>query len=129
MHLLDESRLVKGAAVGHDRHRLRHLQRRNLGIALPDGKIGDVAIQQLPAMCCFHIGVVRNAAFHLAANRYSAFGAEAESLCPIDDRLSAGLYTHLVEPGIARFGQGLNEIEEATIAFLPIVKRQVTDLD
>src|SRR2546423_3226166 len=80
-------------------------------------------------MCCFHIGIVRHAAFHLAANWNPAFGAEAQSLCPIDDRLSAGLYPDLVEPGIARFGKSLDEIEETTIAFLPIVKRQVTDLD
>src|SRR2546430_1390818 len=80
-------------------------------------------------MGCFHIGIVRHAAFHLAANWNAAFGAEAQSLCPIDDGVSTGLYSNLVEPGVARFGQGLDEIEETTVAFLPIVKGQVTNLD
>src|SRR6266480_7349410 len=80
-------------------------------------------------MCCFHIGIVRHAAVYLAANGNPAFGPEAQSLCPIDDRLSAGLYSNLVEPGIARFREGLDEIEETTIAFLPIVKRQIANLD
>src|SRR5436309_10560465 len=80
-------------------------------------------------MCCFHIRVVRNATFHLAADWNPAFGAEAQSLCPIDNRLSAGLYSNLVKPGIARFGEGLDEIEETTIAFLTIVEGQITNLD
>src|ERR1700730_13519035 len=80
-------------------------------------------------MCCFHIRVVRHATFRIAAYRDPAFGAEAQSLCPIDNRLSAGLYSNLVKPGIARFGEGLDEIEETTIAFLPIVEGQIADLD
>src|SRR4029077_4711323 len=78
---------------------------------------------------CFHIGIVGHATFYLAANWDPAFGAETKSLRPIDDRVSAGLDPDLVEPGIARFGEGLDEIEETTIGFLPIVKGQVTDLD
>src|SRR5438046_9056249 len=67
--------------------------------------------------------------FCFLANRDSAFGSETKSLRPIDNRVSASLYSDLVEPCVARFGEGLDEIEETTIAFLPIVKGQVTNLD
>src|SRR5438045_9721528 len=70
-----------------------------------------------------------NTAFCFPANRDSAFDAETKSLRPIDNRVSASLYSDLVEPCVARFGEGLDEIEETTIAFLPIVKGQVTNLD
>ena len=86
-------------------------------------------LAEVPVIHCDEWSEAQVKAFRLAVNRNPAFGAEAESLCPIDDRLSAGLYPDLVEPSIARFGKSLDEIDETTIAFLPIVKGQVTDLD
>src|SRR4026208_2212450 len=80
-------------------------------------------------MCCLHIGVVRHASFDFAANRNSGFCAEAEFLRPIDDRIRAGLDSDLIEPSVAGFSQGLNEIQEAAIGLLPIVKDEISDLD
>ena len=80
-------------------------------------------------MCCLHIGIVRHAPFYFAANGNSGFCAETEFLRPIDDRIRAGLDSDLIKPSVAGFGQGLNEIQEAAIAFFPIVKGEVPDLD
>src|SRR5436305_14751007 len=80
-------------------------------------------------MCCLVIGVVIHPAYYSAAYRNSGVRAEAEFLRPIDDRIRAGLDSDLIKPSVARFSQGLNKIQEAAIAFFPIVKGNVPDLD
>ena len=48
---------------------------------------------------------------------------------PMDNRFRAGLDPHLIKPGVARLGQGLDEVERAAVFLFPIVKRQISDLD
>src|SRR4029077_16240011 len=49
--------------------------------------------------------------------------------CPINDRFGASLDSGLIEPGVTRFGERLNKIERAAIAFFPVVIGQVTNLN
>ena len=105
------------------------MQRRDLHVALADGQIRDVAVEQFAAVRRFHVFVVRHATFRFAAQRNPAFRTEAESQCPVDDRLRAGLDSNLIKPGIARLRECLHEIERALIALFPIVKRKVADLN
>ena len=51
-------------------------------VALADGEIGDVAIEQFSAVRRLHVLVVRHAAFHFAAQRNAAFRAEAKPSAP-----------------------------------------------
>ena len=121
--------MIKCTAIRDDRHRLGHLQRSDLGVALADGKISDIAVQNSAAVGDLHVLIVRNAPFDLAANRDSAFRTKSELEGPIDNRLRTGLDADLVEPGVARFCQRLDKIEGATVAFFPIVKSDIADLN
>ena len=76
-----------------------------------------------------HVLIVRNASFDLAANRDSAFRAKPELECPIDNRLRTRSDADLVKPGVARFRQRLDKVERAAVAFFPVVKGHVADLD
>ena len=78
LHLLDEARLIKRAAVRDDPHGLGHLQRRDLRVALADRQVCDVAIEQSAAVRCLHVFIVRNTALRLAAQRDAAFRAKPE---------------------------------------------------
>ena len=72
-------------------------------VALADGKIRDVAIEQFPAVRRFHVLVVRHTAFDFAAQRNAALRAEAKPLRPVDNRFRAGLDSDLIKPRVARF--------------------------
>ena len=76
-----------------------------------------------------HVLIVRNASFDLASNWDSAFRAKPELECPIDNWLRAGPDADLVKPGVTGFRQRLDKIERAAVAFFPIVKSDVADLD
>ena len=78
LHLLDESRLIKRAAVRHDPHGLGHLQWGNLRVALADGQVCDVTIEQFAAMRCLHVFIIRNTTLSLAAQWNAAFPTEAQ---------------------------------------------------
>ena len=129
LHLLHEARLKKGAAVGHDGHGLRHLQRRDLGVPLTDRQVCDVTVEQSAAVCRLHVFVVGHASFHLAPQRDAALRAKAQLERPINDRRGAGFDSDLIKPRVARFGERLNKIQSAAIAFFPVVKREIADLD
>src|SRR5438034_10840671 len=77
----------------------------------------------------FHVFLVRHASIGFAAQRNSAFRSETEPLRPVNDRFCAGLDSDLVKPGVARFGQRLNKVHRAAVALLPVMKRQIPDLD
>src|SRR5207249_4030175 len=129
LDLTDEPRLIKSAAVGDNRHRLRHLQRCRLRVPLTDRQICNVAVEQFPAVSCFHVFVVRDASFRFAAQRDPALRAETELERPLDDRLRAGLNADLIKPRVARLSKRLDKIERALIAFFPIVKGEVANLN
>ena len=129
LHLLHETRLIKCAAICHDRHGLRHLQRRDLRVPLPDRQVCDVSVEQTPAVRRLHVLIIRHASFRLAAQRDAAFRSKAQLDRPIDDRFCASLDSHLIKPRVTRFRQRLNKIQRAAIAFLPIVKSEIADFD
>ena len=56
-----------------------------------------------------HVLVVRHASVHFAPQRNPALRAEPEALRPFNDRVRPCLDADLVEPGVARFGESLNE--------------------
>src|SRR4029077_17745990 len=64
-----------------------------------------------------------------AAQRDAALRAETELERPFDDRLRAGLDADLIKPGVARLRQRLHKIERTLIAFFPIVKGEVANLN
>ena len=80
-------------------------------------------------MSHFHVFVVRDASFRFAPQRNPTLRAETELERPINDRLGANLNADLVEPGIARFCQRLDKIERTAVAFFPIVKGEIADLN
>src|SRR5205085_12347530 len=98
LHLMNETRLIKRAAVRDDSHGLSHLQWSDLSITLANGKVRDIAIQNLAAMGRFHVLMVRHAPLHFAAQRDAALGAKAKPQRPIDDRLRAGFDADLIKP-------------------------------
>src|SRR5438046_4534762 len=62
LHLLDETRLIKRAAVCNNPDCLRHLQGSDLDVALADRQIRDVAIEQSAAEAGLQVLIVRNTA-------------------------------------------------------------------
>ena len=80
-------------------------------------------------MRCFHVLVVRHAAFYFTAQRNAALRAKAKLQRPINDRFGAGLDSDLIKPGVARFGQRLDEIQRSAIGLFPIVESDVANLD
>ena len=110
LHLLNQSCLIECSAVGDDAHCLRHLQRRHLNVPLADRHVCDVAIENFATVSRLHVFVIRNAAFRFAAQRDTAFRAEAELQRPINDWRRAGLYAGLIKPCVTRFSEGLHEI-------------------
>ena len=129
LDLTDEARLIKSAAVRDDGHGLRHLQRRDLDVALTDRQVCDVAVEQFAAVSRFHVFIVRDASFRFAPQRNSALCAKTEFERPIDNRRGADLNADLIKPGVARFCQRLDKIERTAVAFFPIVKGEIADLN
>ena len=120
LHLLNQSCLIERSAVGDDAHGLRHLQRRDLDVALTDRHVRDIAVENFAAVRGLHVFVVRDPAFSLAAQRNAAFGAKAELQSPIDDRPRAGLDPNLIKPCVAGFCERLDEIQGAAIVFFQL---------
>src|SRR5206468_561231 len=126
---LDEARLTKRAAIRDDPHGLRQLQWSNLDVALTDRHVCDVAVEQSAAVRCLHVFVVWHTTFHLAAQRDAALCAKAKLQRPLDDRFGASLDSCLVKPSVARFGERLDKVQSASIAFFPIVIGKVANLN
>src|SRR5262249_22335465 len=80
-------------------------------------------------MSRFHVVISRNSAFRFAAEWNSALGSKSKVIRPFNNRLRAGLDSNLIKPGIARFGQGLDEIQRASVSFFPVVKSDIPNLD
>src|ERR1700726_2048218 len=76
-----------------------------------------------------HIIVVRDPTFDFATQGNSALRAKTELQRPLDNRFRAGFDSDLIKPGVARFGESLDEIQSAAVPLFPIVEGQVPDLD
>src|SRR4051812_33144935 len=126
---MNEPRLIKCSTVGDDSHGLRHLQWGDLSIPLSNGKVRDIAVQDLAAMSGLHVIIVRHASIHFAAQRNTAFGPETKPKRPIDDWFCTDFDADLVKPGVARFGQRLHKIKGTAVRLFPVVKDDIPDRD
>ena len=117
LHLLDKARLVKNAAVSHDGHGLRHLQRRDLHVALADGKVREIAIEHLAAELLLHEFVVGNAALGFRGERDAGARAKTQLERPIAHLAAAGLDADLVKPRVARLRERIGEVQRTRSRF------------
>ena len=122
LDLLDETALVKRAAVADRGHGLGHLQRRDFHVALPDGKAGEIPIEHFPPVHLLHVFLVGNTSAGLGADGDAGAGAEPEISGPFPHAAGAGLDADLVKPGVARLGQRFAKVQRTGVAALPVAE-------
>ncbi len=127
--LADQMEFGQCSTVGDTRHRLCHLQRRCQQAALADREVGGVAIKD-PAFLVFeHPLVVGNQPGRLADERQTGARSKAKLSRKAEENRRSGLDADLIEPGVARAGDGALHVDVTLGRLRPVVENVVADSD
>ena len=129
LDLLHETCLMEFPARRDDPVGLCHLERGDHNVSLADAYVGDVTLEDFPLLDPHHVVIVGDVSLRLGLERNAGSLAESKPVCPEDDVGCADLEAHLNEPGVARLGERLDEIELSDIVFFPVVEGEVPDVD